>query len=175
MSDKAKYGYLAGIIDGEGHIRIQRNIVKGRKTDGTDCISYICSLGARNTDFRLIRHLIKHFGGTWYPSKPPSNKPTWKKSYNWQLFGNYNLQKVLLAVLPYLQLKKSQAKLALEFLRLEGQRCPEKREALCEQIGKLNVRGITVETNMLDSPVGEKIEPVLIGNNESMPAVTQSI
>lgn len=179
MSDKAKYGYLAGIIDGEGHIRIQRNVIEGRKKDGSDCVSFICSIGVRNTDLRLMRWLIQHFGGVYYPNAPVNNKPHWKRSYNWHLFGKNNLQDLLLAVMPYLQLKKEQATIALEFLRLENHRSPEQRYKLWQRIAKLNARPkptATVETNTPDtSPNEVKRESVLIGNNECMPAVTQSI
>jgi hypothetical protein len=154
MSDKAVYGYLAGIIDGEGHITITRSITEGRKVDGSDCVKYICTVGARNTDKRLMAWLKQHFGGEIYPNK--SKNPKWKTSYNWQLFGNKNLELLLLAILPYLQIEREQANIALEFLRLEGQRVPTKRQELCERIHRLNKRGVTVETNTFET---QKYQP----------------
>jgi len=174
MSDKATYGYLAGILDGEGHITITRGTIKGRKVDGSDCVNYVCTVGVRNTDKRLMTWLQQRFGGNIYPNKPSKNRPNWKTSFNWQLFGNKNLELLLLAVLPYLQLKKEQANIALEFLRLRGERFPEKRQELCERIHQLNKRGVTVETNTFEASSEVKIESVLIGNNERLPVVTQS-
>ena len=178
MSDKAKYGYLAGIVDGEGTITIGRSeYVAHRKAEGSRPARQYNSLGfhvkvsVKNTDLRLMKWLKNRFGGEYYDAK--SKNPSWKDSYVWHHAAE-SKQEFLLAILPYLIIKREQALVALEFLRIDSQvRCPEKRQALYEKIVTLNQRGKLVETNTQDAPEdGVMIESVLTGESESAPTVT---
>lgn len=180
MSDKAFYGYLAGLLDGEGHITISRcKVVKRRvRVDGSlyerpDTIQYQMNLGITNTDMRLMDWLQGRLGGKVYQLKRCHKNPKWKHSCKWQYTKHSDGEKLLLAVLPYLVLKKEQAKVMLEFLRLEGQYVPEKRQELYEKMIKLNERGIgSVETNTQDAEKSAKIESELISNNKNDAMVT---
>ena len=70
--------------------------------------------------------------------------------------------------MPYLIIKREQAKVLIEFFRLSEQKCPELREKLYQQMHSLNKRGPTVET---DTQIIEqdsiKIQPELMGDHES--------
>jgi hypothetical protein len=79
MSDKAKYAYLAGIIDGEGCITIGA----GKKET---CINYNALLLVQNTSKELIDWLQKHFGGHVYLSKKETAKT--KTAWMWRFTKN---------------------------------------------------------------------------------------
>ena len=184
MSDKAVYGYLAGIVDGEGTITICRseNNVNRKKDYVTksgeirSCeynytgIGYHATIRVKNTDIRLMKWLVSRFGGEYYADRHSKN-PTWKDSYKWY-YAAKSKEGFILAILPYLVIKREQALTALEFLRLGSVRVPEKRQALYEKIVALNQRGKPVETNTQDSSEDEMRESVLNGDIKSAPTVT---
>ena len=182
MSDKAMYGYLAGIVDGEGTITICRseNDVLRKKEYPTKAglrsceyryvgIGFHVKVSVKNTDIRLMKWLQSRFGGEFYSAE--SKNPLWKTSYVWH-HAAQSKQEFLLSILPYLIIKREQALIALEFLRLGSIRVPEKRQALYEKIVALNQRGKPVETNTQDSSIDEMRESVLNGDIKSAPTVT---
>ena len=156
MSDKAKYGYLAGIIDGEGCITIGR----GFRPNGT--INYNAIIAVTNTNKDVIVWIQRNFGGGFYLSK--GNDARCKPSYRWRLFKKESIELILLAILPYLIIKKQQAQILLNFVRLPRNDDVQKRQELSERIMKLNKRGISVETNMQDTENFVKIESELHGD-----------
>ena len=184
MSDKAMWGYVAGIVDGEGTITICRseNDVHRKKDYTTKSgiktceyhytgIGYHATVSVKNTDKRLMEWLKSRLGGEYYINRQTAN-PTWKDSYKW-FHAAKSKEEFILAILPYLIVKREQALVALEFLRLGSIRVPEKRQALYEKIVALNQRGKPVETNTQDSlENNEMIESVLAGDSESAPMVT---
>lgn len=181
MSDKAKWGYLAGLIDGEGHISITRSDKPAYRTQRGKEKLYPCPvrfglvIGISNTDIRLMKRLKEMFGGSYSGGKPLKGHPNWKPKYQWTVNGNENKELILLAVLPYLVLKREQAINALEFIRLRDVKAPEKRQELYDRNIVLNKRGKLVETNTSCCPDnGQKIESDLIGNNESDTPVTEN-
>ena len=177
MSDKAMYGYLAGIVDGEGTITIGRSEntaeKKGKYRHGQvyTSVGFSVKASVKNTDLRLMKWLKKRFGGEFYKDTTNRN-PNWKDAYVW-FHAAESKQEFLLSILPYLIIKRDQALVALEFLRLGSDRNPEKRQGLYEKIVALNQRGKLVETNTLDSSNEEMRESVLTGDSESAPVVTQ--
>lgn len=179
MSDKANWGYLAGLIDGEGHISITRSdkpitrTQRGKTKIYAAPVRYGIVVGVSNTDIRLMKKLKELFGSSYSGGKPFKNHPNWKPKYQWIVAGNKNKELLLLAVLPYLVLKREQAIIALEFLRLRNEKAPEKRQELYERNIALNKRGKLVETNTSYCPEnGQVIESDLIGNSESEDQVT---
>ena len=98
--------YVAGIIDGEGSISLYPPC-KGRR-------GLKISVQVGNTNEWLIQWLRFIFGGYIYTIPPRKNcKPvhSWSVSYQ-QALG------VLQAVYPYLRLKKPQAEIAINFLKM---------------------------------------------------------
>lgn len=188
MSEKTKFAYLAGIIDGEGCL----SIGAGRRQKW-GVINYNSIVSVANTDIGLIKWLHTNFGGNFFDGK--QQRPNNKKHYIWRVLKRKEIEILLLAVLPYLIVKRNQAIVLLEFVRLPRDMNPEKRQELWEKLGVLNKRGLGVTTNtssVFDSPViqrylesvdeqiinetiGEpntKIESGLTGDRESDPTVT---
>jgi len=177
MSDKAMYGYVSGIVDGEGTITICRSEYNGKDRNNKirHYIAFHVKVNVKNTDERLMKWLQSRFGGEYYKDESSLKKhPTWKPAYVW-FHAAKDKEPFLLSILPYLILKREQANIALQFLRLDSQRVPEKRQELYEKIVALNQRGKPVEANMLDSSNEEMRESVLSGDIESTPVVIQAV
>lgn len=88
--------YLAGIIDGEGCIRVNNSV----------------RLMIANTDIHLIEWLSLNFGGYYWTNK--RSQPRYKILYQWELSAK-KACKLLEMVYPFLIIKKAQAKLVLDF------------------------------------------------------------
>ena len=131
--------YLAGMIDGEGHITIELGGVKTRPNHQvTACVV--------NTAPSLILWLRENFGGIIYTQRHEDIVSRKRHCYRWVMHTDLQ-DKVLPLLLPYLTIKKEQAELAIEFRKTissghrKGGLPPEvfqKREELRAAIKKLN-------------------------------------
>jgi len=172
---KTDWSYLAGLFDGEGCFSIAGSWKK-RKYGGKEStkpffhMNLLISL--YNTDLGVMKWLITKFGGTYYVHHP-SKAPNHKVGYSWHPKGAKNKELLLLGILPYLIIKREQAQISLEYVRLKGEPNVECRLALRERIQTLNGhgRGKRPTTNMLDGLTSPKIESDLIGDYESEPEV----
>lgn len=164
--------YLAGLIDGEGHIGITKGCRYWTNKSGvkTKYPAYCLQISIANCEIRLMKYLITHFGGTFYVHTRIN--PNARLGYNWHPKGAKNKEQLLLAVIPYLVLKTEQAKIALEFLRMRDENNPTKREEMHKRSLQLNHRGVSPTTNTSNGSQ-PMIESDLIGDYESAPAVTQ--
>lgn len=171
MTDKTKWSYLAGLFDGEGSITICRRSGFDKRV-GRSYPAFIFTIQITNTNLTLMKWLITNFGGVYY-SANATRPEHWKPSYQWRVKGRKNEEQMLLSVLPYLVIKREQALLGLEYVRMLDVKDPVKREELMLRLRELNRRGKSVETNTLGSEM-EKIESVLVGDDESAPVVTQA-
>lgn len=104
--------YIAGFFDGEGSI----NIYQTKKGVKKDRIGYQLSIYVHNTNEKIIRIFEKKFGGYVNIRKRETNK--WKTGYDWKLSANQAL-KFLQDLIPFLILKKEQAKVAIEMQELQ--------------------------------------------------------
>lgn len=108
LSDKTKFAYVAGLIDGEGNISLIR------RTDARYKTGYQVKLaiGISNTNEWLIQWLKVQLGGSisCKSDKRKNRKAVWQ----WQLTDR-KASGFLELVLPYLQIKRPQAELALKF------------------------------------------------------------
>lgn len=170
-----KWPYLAGIMDGEGTISINQ---QGKSTNFPKIVLDITVV---NTDERLMKWLIKYFGGR-YRLRDRQDSPNHSLSFSWRVTGKANKEHILLGLLPYLVIKRAQAMLGLEFVRMElHERNPQKRYELAIKCRALNEKGPKApETNTQNVQVFEKqswpmIESVLIGDNKSDTVVTQLV
>jgi hypothetical protein len=161
MNDKAKYSYLAGIIDGEGSLIISRS-------NRGNYMNYYGRIHVKNTDYRLIQWLLDKFGGNVH-EHIPADPTKHAKAYSWYFSGDaHDKEVLLLALMPYLIVKKDQAKILIDFFRMTGEKNPPVREILYQKIHTLNRRGPTVETiTQIAEQDSVKIESELIGDNES--------
>lgn len=159
---KAKFSYLAGILDGEGCITIGA----GQKET---CINYNAIVSVQNTSKKLIDWLQSKFGGQVYLSKKATEKT--KPAWMWRLTQKKAIELLLLAVLPYLIIKQEQAKVLLSFVRLTPEANSELRAVYWQRLRILNARGVSVTTNMQDTSPEVKIESELHGDMQSDPSV----
>ena len=101
----ALYAYTAGIIDGEGSIGLER--CGGKKYN-----RYAIRVIVGNTNEWLCQLLAFSFGGSLHlrPSKNPKHQDCWIWSISARQAATF-----LSLVLPYLQIKRPQAELALSY------------------------------------------------------------
>lgn len=147
MNNDVLYAYLAGSIDCDGFISIQRT----RKTKGEKYahqpIYYTAKIGFTSTDPGVPSLFKETFGGSLYEHQPKNE--THKRWYVWQA-TNDKAGSAIKSLLPFLKLKKPQAEIALKFQDLlHGQRnrfmgnrispeMEEGRRALWEELTKHN-------------------------------------
>jgi len=104
--------YTAGIVDGEGHI----SLLKRHETN-----TVRLQVAVTNTNEWLCQWLKMQFGGRVQTMKP--FKVNWKVAYRWQIdykHASYFLK----LILPYLNLKRGHAELAIKF---QARRQPRNR------------------------------------------------
>jgi hypothetical protein len=171
-----KWPYLAAMLDAEGTICMYVTAADSKQPNH-------CSLQVviYNTSIVLMKWFVTNFGGKFYTrTKQTGLIKSSKEQYAWHPSGSKNREKILLGVLPYLVVKKEQAKLALEFLRIGDQvKSPELRRELAAKCSRLNRGEESVTTNTLNSvtPDGETLmrESELLGDQESTPDVNQGL
>jgi len=94
--DRAVRAYIAGILDGEGSIMFVKPTQRWQAKVGM-------------TDEPVIRWLASFGGTVQLGSTPPPRKPTW----TWAVARRRDLEHLLKATLPYLQVKREKALTAI--------------------------------------------------------------
>lgn len=108
------FSYLAGIMDGEGTIRISYSFTeKLRKRTKIANPQYFASLSCGMTNKQVISLLHSTFGGGMYEER--ESVPNRKPIYRWVITGNRKVPPILASLLPYLVVKKEQAQTVLSF------------------------------------------------------------
>lgn len=106
-----KYSYAAGILDGEGRIRINRLSPRGYMVSP----NYSLIVAISQKDGRIIDWLYGNFGGVVYlKNKKSFITGTTNWIYVWQT-DNLKALEFLKKVYPFLKLKKDQAAIAIRF------------------------------------------------------------
>ena len=126
--------YSAGILDGEGCIKICRVSAAAinRPND-----RFTLDIQVNMTDKEVVEWLYNTFGGYFYLHR--SFNPRWKNSYRWYL-QYQSCRNFLEWVLPYLRVKREQAKLALKYLDIK-RRDVEAKRVIYAKLKLLNERG----------------------------------
>ena len=133
--------YLAGIVDGEGTIRIGSS--KASKSNWNT--RYYASISLGMTNKEIIEMLVKRFGSKVREERVANRKVM----YRWGTSGNITVPNILKQLLPYLIVKKEQAKLVIEYcskIKTTGFRRNKKlpkqqllwREEFYQKVRKLN-------------------------------------
>lgn len=121
--------YLAGIIDGEGCIMLQR-----RTHRGVNKPIYALYVSIGNTSPSLKQWLDERIPTKTYNHILSSKNPKHREGYNWILAGNRQVMVFLREIMPYLVIKKEQAQLlANGYVHLPE----EERFALFQKIREL--------------------------------------
>lgn len=104
MSD-VDLAYLAGLLDGEAHIGINKVRQKTYKNNGYQLRVAVCI-----TDRSIAEYLHETYGGTFVVSP----RKRGKMAYHWSLCANQALD-LLCRILPFLRIKKLNAELGILF------------------------------------------------------------
>lgn len=142
-TDPALVGYIAGLIDGEGCIRLHQQRHPGYANE-----SYSPQLQIGMTYQPLLDWLVEHVGGRYVRHR---RKDGSKDLYNWRIHGP-NTVTLLRATYPYLVVKRAQADVIFEFAvtgttvgewegRGQSADLLERRRALKERLRVLNRKG----------------------------------
>jgi len=140
--------YLAGIVDGEGSIILERR-TKLRPQEKS--VMYSPRIAISNTDYRLMEWLKEKFGGNITKTKRGNN---WKDCYAWGMSRSKAIELARM-LMPYLKLKSVQA-YCLSCYELEAvwtkggkpEECKvsdeeiDRRDKLYQELKKLNRRGV---------------------------------
>lgn len=182
-ADKADWSYLAALFDGEGTFSVCKAVIDNAKykarandsgaSEAKPYVQFQSRIEVCNTNIPIMEWLIQNFGGVYYPHR--REKEQHKPAQYWRPKGKANNERILLGILPYLKIKKEQAVLMLEYVRLDREINPEKRNEIHRKLQTLNQRGLPVTTNTsgMNSLIREvmKIESELAGDCESAPDV----
>lgn len=144
VDDKLTHAYLAGIMDGEGCISAA--FTKSGKP--------MLRIRMGNNYFPLIDLFQRLYGG-WFHTQKARNKTL--EFYTWEITTKEQREKFLLQITPYLRIKREQAEIALQLVRLPRTPDRELRKSLCDRI------------RILNKP---KTQPDLIGDYECAPVET---
>jgi hypothetical protein len=114
MWNDTQLAYLAGIIDGEGTIGIERQSPHETCRKKT---YYTHRLLIVNTSNILKQWLQENFpcGKITYRKKIDGRKPC----YVWRLFGK-DAEDILQAIIPFIKIKRNQAECVLKFRQTKG-------------------------------------------------------
>jgi len=127
-------GYFAGIIDGEGHIRISRSRQKGGDY-------YAPLIGITNTDKSLIDKCMNIFkSGRFHHKKRVS--PKHKTAFVYVIASVKGVKQILTQIVDELTVKKKRAEIVLEFIKVKeaktGYGVHPREVELYEEIRHLN-------------------------------------
>jgi hypothetical protein len=158
MSSQSNAAYLAGFMDGEGSFSIVKTYQIKKRVDGSKVkgIRYHLHVKITNTNKQVLDWIVEHFGGQLSNKKQVCD---WKPKWDLTITGNGKMESFILAILPYLIVKKQQAQVALDFARLHGQDVPEERDRLRHIMLALNnssqphSKSPTTNTSNIDTPV----------------------
>ncbi len=157
QASKTKWSYVAAMVDAEGGVFLSRTILYTSK--GNPYFGYDLKVSIANISMRLMMWLVKNFGGEFRAKQ----KGKWGKHtcYEWFVNGGYTrLEVFLLGIIPYMLIKRDQANVALQFIRLRGGVNPQKRAELHAKMISLN-SGKIPTTNTSSTSPEVKIEPEL--------------
>lgn len=132
VSNRCKYAFLAGLVDGDGTMSIRFSPGKG----------YQFTLGVYSTSRTAMNWLVDIFGGQFRKLPTKGNR---KQKYEWYTSS----PSVLCEISPFLLIKRVQAVAAQNFFSLGSERNPEAREEIMREISA---------ANKYYEPVAEKYE-----------------
>lgn len=111
----AEAGYIAGIIDGEGSVRIQKQLHRDRrKSDDYRRFRFVPYVQVANTSKELMNEMRAKIGfGLIFLNRSRGDK--WKDCYAFVISTSAKIYPLLKRVSPFLIIKRRHAELLLEF------------------------------------------------------------
>lgn len=138
--DKA---YLAGIIDGEGWIRLHKHTKKGVNY-------YHPEIGIGNTEIGWLESLRATWSSVGHIYYIQPKRSQWQPSANWMITGKQALF-VLSEILPYMRMKTGLAEVVLAFRHVEkGKLRSEEEKAKIGELYTQTKKLIKRNTHVLD-------------------------
>jgi hypothetical protein len=107
------YAYLAGILDGEGTIRICRSKLANKKFKNHN-LKYAAHMGIGMVSKNVLELFQKVFGANVRMERVLKGR---QQIYRWGTSGNIGVPIILEKLLPYLMVKRKQAELVIKFCR----------------------------------------------------------
>ena len=154
-TSKTDLAYAASMIDGEGHFSITKVCL--HSSTGHPYWGFDCKIGISNTSEILMKWLVERFGGMYRVSikhiskKARANgQKSLKPCFRWTCEGYRKQELFILSILPYLVIKREQAKVALEWVRMIQVKNPDKRMELHRKMIALN-QGQSQTTNTFNA------------------------
>jgi len=111
MNESEIWAYVAGLLDGEGSICIAVNKPKTGVRKSPD---HRLQVGITNTNRELIDWLHEMLGGHISDNSHSPSRKNQTPCWAWRIIG-HAAQRFLIAALPFLRIKREQARLAIEF------------------------------------------------------------
>lgn len=178
MISEIDFAYAAGLIDGEGHISATSHKTKSRgrsvSTKGKSYLHRDSRISMGLTVRGPLDWLQEKFGGVVYARKKKTKK-NHKPQWTWVSMGNESKANLLEGIMPFLKIKKQQAVLLLEYVRLDNlKKNIPRRDEIIAACRTLNRKGKPVETNTPDPSEKwtVKIESELTGDCKKTNRVT---
>jgi len=126
-----KVAYIAGIIDGEGTLSIHKT-----PTGYSPVIQIV------NTNKELIEFIRKYLGGASFCEIKHKHRKREKNCYYLKIRKTKKVLELCKLFLPYLIVKREQAKILIEFCRAKLRGDLNKQKELYYRIKKLNAKGV---------------------------------
>jgi len=135
---KEDLAYIAGVIDSDGCISINRDIKKYQPT-----------VQVTQAQPEAINLINKIFGGNYRIVKQSKSSLNYKDLYLWRIRSRKNLGIFLEAILPFLRIKRKQAKIVIDYCNIRRDSIENNggnrkntysgiEKIMCEKIQKLN-------------------------------------
>ncbi len=115
--------YIAGIIDGEGHVGISRD--KGKYGPRYRAVTRVCMV-----DDAAIRFISERFGGSFYQRKRYRDNPRWSDIYRYCI-ADKAAETLLRAIEAFVLVKRELVRTVLEYRDLQNQGASYRTKVTC--------------------------------------------
>lgn len=140
LTSEEQSAYIAGFVDGEGHISLGRALRNNNTHYFYPCVKIT------STDKKILEwlHKVNGFGIIYTKSKERLH--IWKQAYDWNVQLEY-VYRFLGSLVKYLRIKQLQAELVLEYFRkcynqISTSEIEFLSEVIYSELKELNKRGI---------------------------------
>ncbi len=135
--------YIAGFFDGEGCVRIEKRHF--RRDNSPLYTAYSICARIANTNRDILAWIQAAFGGSIYCGihRSRDKQGAYKVPYELVFSRQAETQAFLLAIAPYMRVRKAQVLLGLEFIALGNGTKPSLRDQCYERMKRLNRKGQT--------------------------------